>query len=178
MALAVLRRILVFAGLLDQGETIQDGLDLAQQAAMETTSRLITALVNDGLVHVTAEGGKLSSSISTLTLGSPTDRGKSSACMRISLRRGTRYELVLPSKPGESTVLTRPLEPADIVGPVVIRDMAGSDGPQRYEHRPEKVFDVVAPWICPDQAMAGKLRGELENSADNQGAVSCPSPRC
>jgi hypothetical protein len=169
--------MMLFAGLLDEGETTQNGLDLAQQAAMETTSRLITALVNDGLVHVTAEAGKLSSSISTLTLGSPTNREKSSACIKISLRRGTRYELLLPPNPGESTVLTPPLEPADIVGPVVIQNMAGS-GPQRFEHRPEKVFDVVAPWICPDQAMAGKLRGELENSADNQGAVSCPGPRC
>jgi hypothetical protein len=162
---------MVFAGLLDRGETIQDGLNLAQQAAMETTSRLITALVNDGLVHVTAEDDKRSRIISTLTLGSPTDRGKGSVWIKISLRRGTRYELLLPTKPGESTVLTPSLEPTDIVGPVVIQDMAGSIDPQQFEHRPEKVFDVVAPWICLDQAMAGKLRGELENSADNQGAV-------
>jgi hypothetical protein len=167
---------MVFAGLLDRGETIEDGLNLAQQAAMETTSRLITALVNDGLVHVTAEDDKRSGSISTLTLGSPTDRGKGSVCIKISLRRGTRYELLLPTNPGESMVLTPPLEPADIVGPVGVQDVAGSNGPQRFEHRPERLFDVVAPWICPDQAMAGKLRGELENSADNQGTVL--RPRC
>jgi hypothetical protein len=165
---------MLFAGLMDQGATMQNGLNLAQQAAMETTSRLITALVNDGLLHVIAKDGKLPAGVSTLTLASPTDRDKRSTCIQISLRQGTRYELVFPTKPGESTVVTPPLEPSDIVGPVVIQDTAESDAPRRFEHRPEQVFDVVAPWICLDQAIAGKLRNELENSADNQGAVSCP----
>ncbi|KAH6630929.1 IucC family-domain-containing protein [Chaetomium sp. MPI-SDFR-AT-0129] len=168
---------------MDPGETMDNanGLTLAQQAAMETTSRLVVSLLNDGLVDIALEDGQLSTGrVSSLTLVSPKDWDGVSTRITISLRRETRYKLLLPTTPEESSpILTPPLEPADIVGPVVViqgTSESGGNGSPQLVYRPEKVFDVVAPWVCPDQEMATKLRGELENSADNQGIII--NPKC
>ncbi|GAB1313026.1 IucC family-domain-containing protein [Madurella fahalii] len=143
-------------------------LKLAQEAGMETTSRLVAALVNEGLVDVTAEHLENTNNVSNLILRQPKSQGSSSVRIKISLRRGTSYMLLPPTEPEEHTVIMPGLDPADVVGPVVIEDLTASNAPRRLEHRPGKVFDVVAPWICTDQNMAVQLRGELENSADNQ----------
>lgn len=166
---------------MDLGETMDNdnGLSLAQKAGMETTSRLVAALLNDGLMNITAEDGQFSGRVSGLTLVSPKDWDGSSTRITISLRRDSKYKLVLPTNPEEYPVLTPPLEPADIVGPVVIQGTVESNGLPQLVYCPGQVFDAVAPWVCPDQDMAGKLRGELENSADNQGiVVLSPSPKC
>lgn len=157
---------------MDGEKTVTSGPDLAQHAAMETTSRLIAALVNEGLAYVTTEDPKPPGNVFSFTLVCPRGQDRSSVCMKIHLREGTSYSLLLPTKPEEYTVLMPPLEPADIVFPVLIQDMADSNAPQQLEHRPEKVFDVVAPWICAGQDIARNLRGELENSADNQGMIT------
>ena len=159
---------------MDQEKTVTCGHDLARHAAMETTSRLIAALVNEGLAYVTTEDPGPLSNVCSFTLVCPKGQDSSSACMTIYLRQGTSYRLLLPTKPEEYAVFTPPLEPADIVFPVIIQDIADSNVPQELEHRPEKVFDVVAPWICAGQDMARTLRGELVSSADTQGNITSP----
>lgn len=156
---------------MDHEKAAINGLDLAQDAAMETTSRLIAALVNEDLVHITNEGPQEQNDIHKLTLEQPNGLRSSSARIEISLRPDTGYSLVLLAEPEEHRVITPDLNPADIVGPVVIEDTVGSDVLRRLEYRPGKVFDVVAPWICSDQDVAARLRAELEDSADNQGTV-------
>ncbi|QRV86850.1 hypothetical protein RhiJN_14868 [Ceratobasidium sp. AG-Ba] len=151
---------------------------LSQDASMETTSRLLAALVNEGLVDFTVQEIKSVSSLALQCLGG---QKNDSACVIVPLRQGTKYKLAPPAMPDEAAVITPELDPADIVGPVIIQHEVASNAAQQLEYRPEKVFDVVAPWICNDQEVAAKLRGELENSADNQEkwlqfALSHPPP--
>lgn len=160
---------------MEHEESVPGSLDLAEEAAMETTSRLVAALVREGLVDITTEEPKARDNVSKLTLVRPKSQSSSSARIELSLRQGTRYRLISPMKPEEHTVITPELDPADIIGPIVIRELTGSNVSRRLEYRPGNVFDVVAPWICTDKNLAAQLRGELENSADNQGLYD-PSP--
>jgi hypothetical protein len=155
---------------MDHEKRVTSSNTLAQDAAMETTSRLLAALVNEALVDIVTTGDpRKPSNIYDLTLVRRSGSGGSSAALKLTLCPGTSYKFVVPAYPEESALITPELDPADIVGPIIIEEQTGSNATQRLESRPEKVFDIVAPWICTNQEVVTKLRAELKNSADNQG---------
>ncbi|KAG8688762.1 hypothetical protein FRC11_004822, partial [Ceratobasidium sp. 423] len=152
---------------------------LADDAALETTSRLLAALVNEGLALATIED---LNDVSSLVLWSHNELNVNPTRILVSLRQESKYELVLPTTQiaGEAIkpVISPEFDPADVLGPVMIRH---PDGREQALYRPEEVFDVVGPWICDKQQVLTKLRGELQNSADNQEkwlqfALSHPPP--
>ncbi|CAE6342302.1 unnamed protein product [Rhizoctonia solani] len=164
-------------------ETGSGRIKLAQEAAMETTSRLLAALVNEGLVFVTADD---SSDVSSLFLSTLTENSPRPTRIVVELRQGTKYRLEMPVTQKEfeeqATIpivrVVPELDPADILAPIIIEH---SDELKQRSYRPEEVFDVVGPWICNDEEVLVKLRDELQNSADNQEkwlefALSCPLP--
>ncbi|QRV99013.1 hypothetical protein RhiJN_27032 [Ceratobasidium sp. AG-Ba] len=144
---------------------LKENLELPQDAGMETTSRLLAVLVNEGLVKATAQD---TDTISCLFLSSTNDQKNSSEGIQVSLRQGTKYRLVSPATHDGPMVVIPDLNPADIVAPVTLSSQVGSNASSQLEHRPEKVFDFVAPWLRAEKEVVTKLRGELKNSADNQ----------
>ncbi|KAL5632321.1 hypothetical protein ACGC1H_005328 [Rhizoctonia solani] len=133
---------------------------------METTTRLLAALVNEGLVFITSEDPV---DVSSLFLGHLKEQNAKSTRIVARLRQGTEYRLEMPVTRKEGQVIipiiVPELDPADILDPIMIEN---PDGLAQRIYRPEGLFDVVSSWICDDQEVVAKLRGELQNSADNQ----------
>ncbi|KAK6531992.1 hypothetical protein TWF694_003155 [Orbilia ellipsospora] len=154
---------------------------IAHEAALETTSRLIAALVNEGLVAVTVEDLK---DVSYLVLKCHSKLINDSTRILVSLREGTRYELWTPAAgitiAAEDCVsaISPELNQADIVGNIIIQHLSGRE---EVVYRPDEVFDVVSPWICDNKKVVAQVRAELQSSADNQEkwlhyALSHPAP--
>ncbi|CAE6482845.1 unnamed protein product [Rhizoctonia solani] len=141
-----------------------DGVKLAEEAALQTTTRLLAALVNESLVSVTSEDN-----VSSVFLGFLKEQNAKPTRIMVHLRWGSKYRLEMPVAQHAGQVFTPiivpELNPADILDPIMIED---HNGLLQRLYRPEDVFDIVSPWICDDQEVVAKLRGELQNSAYNQ----------
>ncbi|KAH8887246.1 hypothetical protein GQ53DRAFT_796431 [Thozetella sp. PMI_491] len=115
------------------------------RALLETTSRLLACLANERLVSVSIVDGNKELELHLAPLQ---DQDYGICFIIVPLAEGTTYSV-------RNGTLIPELDPSDIVQPPTV--------PQ-----PDKVFEVVQPWICPDTVVGERIRQELKNSADNQ----------
>jgi hypothetical protein len=137
---------------------------LSQQGSFETTKRLLTEVVNEGLATATVEALDSSKErFLVLTSNSRDAERPATNKIRVSLQPDTHVCL----RDGQVISLVRPdsLRP-----PVVLSNDDGTD--IKTALRPEAIFDAMRPWLLDDVAggpMLEEIGKELANSCNNQG---------
>lgn len=141
---------------------------LAQQASFETTSRLLSALVNEGLVRgiVTRPGPNGLS----LQIQCPEPAQKqSNLTILVGLAEGISYD---------SKAMTLPslLHPDDLRLPVMVVQGDSLGKFRQSEVNPGVLFNRMYPWFGKDESARTKIVNELDNSARNQGRLRIWQP--
>ena len=132
-----------------------------KQASFETTSRLLSALVNEGLVRA------------TVTFTGPTGfglqiegpgpvRNGSDLTVWVGLAEDASYNSVTMTLPSL-------LHPDDLRLPVVIVQSCSQGRLTQLEVGPGALFDRMYPWFGQDESARMTIINELDSSARNQG---------
>ena len=159
------------------GEILPKGNSASRMAVFETTSRLLTSLVNEKLVkavvvvdHDRLEHGQ------ALQICSYRKRGlDSDVSIFVGLDVDVAYDPLNMS-------LVSLLDPSDLLPPVAIlpvsmRNRVVAMHKVEREENPGVLFDLMFPWFGTDEASRKQIIRELNNSARNQGWSNI-SPAC
>lgn len=133
-----------------------------KQALFETTKRLLSQIVNEGLASVTVEilESTRQQQLCLHDNETPTTNSQPARWVKVNLRPGTRLEV----QSGRVISLVRPVS---IEAPVILGDALF----EREEWDPETVFLFMCPWFVhvAGETMLEQIACELRNTADNQG---------
>ncbi len=134
---------------------------LKEQAAFETTSRLLACLVNEGLVKAfTCSNG------TCLCLRNPQETGTGSDELIVSVGLSEVFAENATFKLTKSL-----LHPEDLRLPVAIRHATGDVQYKTTEPDPVALFDAIYPWLGGNEDARRQIVQELMSSAGNQGEL-------
>ena len=146
--------------------TLCDGeRTLRQRALFETTSRLLAAVVNEGLARGSVSRSEQGKDLGLRVHGCETSKEDLGLSIWVGLAGDVPYDAV-------HLTLISPLYPTDLKLPVLIMNAQSTSAKERRELDPGVLFSIMYPWFGNDKAICARIEKELTDSARNQGQSS------